>query len=425
MPNGSPLRRLDTTLFLAIAMTVTMLVGTFPEYALGTVVPFTDGEGPLNAHTVGIYTSAMFASAVAVSMLMGRVVDRYPAVPLSVFLFISVSCVMVSLPSLDSNGDFLLFSIVAGGFLALSNPLTNRIIRVHVPLNRRPWVIGWKSVGPQLGAVMAGLVYALGGSNWQETSYGAAIVFIVLAVLFGFGLGRVLGPTRPSDNLPPVAESRPGTLISPVVYWLVPFSFFTGGAISTVGAYVPVFAHDVLAFQPGKAGLAAAVVAVASITGRAIWIGACRWVAATQLLIVACLLAAVSALGLVAAPLAPEWVFWLSLVATGVTAMGMAPLVQVIVIEETHLSRIGHSSALVGMGLYAGFAVQPIFMGEIMQVVGFANSWAVVSVSNLLGVVVLGFYSWNRIERETGPDTGEAAFADERAIPTTESTRQG
>lgn len=400
-------------LFIAIAVTVVMLVGTFPEYALGTVVPFMDRGGPLNAGTVGIYTSIMFLAAGLMSLVMGKLVDTYPPVPLCVLLFVTVGCVMITLPSLSTSAHFMLFSVVGGGFLALSNPLTNRIIRLNVHLQSRPWVVGWKSVGPQLGALVAGLVYALSGTGWREASYGSAMAFFVLAGVFGVGLGYLLKPIVVVPSEPRVGvQPRPGKPENSIVYWLIPFSFFTSGAIATVGAYVPVFAHEILAFEPGRAGVAAAVVALASIFGRAIWIGACRWAPPIRLLMIGSLLASLSTTGLIAAPFVGEWVFWLSLVAIGLTAMGMSPLVQVIVIEASSPTRIGRSSALIGVGMYGGFAFQPVFMAQVMKLVGFANSWAVMGVSNLLGIAVLALYGWSR-NRTPVPPFGDQHVSSE------------
>ncbi len=421
MQNATPSQGISSpTLLIALAVTLTMLVATFPEYALGTVVPFVERDGPLNARTVGIYTSVMFLPAGTISVITGNLVDRYPVIPLNVFLFLAVGCVMIGLPALSTGTHFILFSIVAGGFLALSNPLTNRIIRANVPFQNRPWVVGWKSIGPQLGALVAGLVYAFSGSAWREASYGSALIFFAMAAVFGAFLGRLLTGDATAPAAAATGDATIGLPESSVVYWLVLFSFFSSGAIDTVGAYVPVYAHEILGFSPDAAAMAAVVAAVATIVGRAIWVGACRRFLAIRLLIVASLLASVSSIGLMVAPFVHELVFWFSLTAMGLTALGMAPLVQVIVIEAVDLSRIGRASALIGVGMYGGFAAQPVFMLEIMKIVGFANSWGVLAASNLVGVAVLLLYGRSRAR---GPRASRRAGVVRQAAATKAAKR--
>ncbi|NJC63140.1 MFS transporter [Planosporangium flavigriseum] len=390
-------------MIVTVIATGIMIIACFAEYALGTLGPVLGKEMGISTSFVGILTSVMFASAGVASLPTGWVVDRFSASVLVLIQILLSTVAFAALAFLETSRAFLVVVVITGLIMAMSNPLTNRLVRVHLPAALHVRSVGWKSMGPQMAALLAGIVYGLSahGISWRALTLVIAVGMAAFGVLSFVLIRR---PVMPETDCPSAAAADEPDLpqeTRPIVWWLVPFGFFSGGAIASIGAYIPLYAYQDLRMSFVQASAAGAVIALASIVGRVLWLRFLTYDNGPVLLIKASVSSAVAvALLAVSVGLHPV-VFWTAVVLTGATALVMAPLTQIIVVRNASARHIGVASAWVGIGLYAGFAFQPWLVASLIDTVGLAYSWYAVSASGMIAALIMAAYVTSNAKRRT------------------------
>lgn len=394
------------SLTVGVCVTLLMLLATFAQYVIGTVAVFAgaDTQAVFRAENIAQYTAIMFSAAGFGSVFVGRLVDRTRLQFLAFLLTgLAGSCLLL-VGFVTSATSLVALCAVIGLVLSLANPLTNRIVSGHVLPQHRAGVIGWKSVGPQLGALGAGVIFGAAGSllTWQMTNTVLAAILTFGTGLFVWSLSRVVRAAQPSAGrwsgsqaarVRQDSDLRSSTVTrSAVVWYLAVFSFLTGGAIASVGAFIPLYAKEVHAFDAETAALLGSIAALSSIFGRLVWVNACKSFPSVRVLSLATA-AAVGASGLLMlSPNFGPWFLWTCVALLGGTALGMSPLVHVIIVELVPFHCVGQASGMVGVGMFAGFAAQPLIMGHLIAQLDFTQSWGVVVVSNILGLGIILAY---------------------------------
>jgi MFS family permease len=388
-------RQGSIVLAVAIVATGTMVIATFAEYALGTLGPILQSDADLGPSSIGVLTSVTFLAAGIASLPAGWTADRFPSNVLILLQIVFAALAFVSLAFVRGYSGFMVFSVCVGLVLSLSNPLTNRIIRIYVPEPAQARCIGWKSVGPQMAALAAGVIYGaeLAGISWQALTVALAFTMVL------FGAWAFVCLTRlGSDSVQPEAMRalhlpNPPQVTSRIVWWLVPFGFFSGGGIASIGAYLPLYAHDVIDLPFQAAAAAGSAIALAAIVARFVWIRLLTDTNGPKLLIVASVASAGAAGVLAVSDQFHAAVFWVGALLTGMTALGMAPLSQIILVRNASVQHVGVASAWVGIGLFGGFAFQPWLIARLIDVAGLSSAWFVVSLSSLLAAGVMGLFA--------------------------------
>lgn len=434
-----------TALFIVIISGGIMIWATFGQYALGVLGWAFEEELEVSASMIGILTAIMFGASGVASFFVGMIADRFDIAWLTLLQIVLAAIVFGIFAFVESQAMLIVACILIGAIMALCNPLSNRVVSMYLPQTSHAVVISWKSIGPQLGALFAGV--AFGGI--AEIFYWRHIVIFLVLIMAAFGVycffalrRRALFDPIPAPVSPEAREeleadletdldsgiavndavgahaagnaSAPAVTNStattntqmdeavvaavedrtlPIAWWLIPFAFFSGGAIASIGAYIPLYASQTMGMTLTAAGIAAAVIAGVSILARFLWVALLRVFDYVTVFILAGITATLSTIVLAIAPQFGDVVFWLAIIATGATALGAAPVLQIVLVQSASRKQVGFISAMVGVGLYAGFAFQPLGLAYIIDNVGFDISWYFMAGSALVATFIIIAYA--------------------------------
>lgn len=424
-----------TSLFIVIVSGGIMIWATFGQYALGVLGWAFEEELAVSTSMIGILTAIMFGASGVASFFVGMIADRFDIAWLTLLQIVLAAIVFGIFAFVESQTMLVIACILIGAIMALCNPLSNRVVSMYLPQNAHAVVISWKSIGPQLGALFAGV--AFGGI--AELFYWRHIVIVLVLAMAAFGAycffalrGRALfdpipAPVAPETRAELAAETeltepvdsaaasaapvdevlaasaeteQGGDVVAaiedktmPIAWWLIPFAFFSGGAIASIGAYIPLYASQTMGMTLTAAGIAAAVIAGVSILARFLWVALLRVFDYVMVFVLAGVTATLSTIVLAIAPQFGEVVFWVAIVATGATALGAAPVLQIVLVQSASRKQVGFISAMVGVGLYAGFAFQPLGLAYIIDNVGFDISWYFMAGSALVATLIIIAYA--------------------------------
>lgn len=116
-----------------------------------------------------------------------------------------------------------------GVFMAFGVPLTNRMVALYLPRRAYAVVIGWKSVGPQVAAVLTGVTFGgtAGLLDWRTVVWVWVVLFLVatlascwyLAGRTPYGDGVMADqPGRQAAEPTPAASALPA--VGPWLFWV-------------------------------------------------------------------------------------------------------------------------------------------------------------------------------------------------------------
>ncbi|WP_243635539.1 MFS transporter [Kocuria tytonicola] len=344
----------------------------------------------------------------------------------------------------QSYAVLLVSALIAGVSQSFSNPVTNRIVARNVPLSQRATWMGWKQSGVQVGLLVSGLTFPVIGAaaGWRGAAlFGAALC--VPALLAGWFVVTRLqrraitypattptpplasrpalpGPTTPGASGPesrPAAEARAGAGAGaaassssgklPAAVWLFTVtSFLNAVGTQGVNVYASLFAVRAMGYNVTVAGVLLGVMGVIGIGSRIGWGRVSGRLGRPAPLIQLMSLGGIAGLVLLvlAETTQQHWLMWL-----GVAFHAALPLAANVVINSGIVAavpreRIGVASGLVATGMYLGFALGPVVVGQLVDLTGaFTAGWAAVAGAYVLcfvAAVVLG-----RVQA-AGPRTG-------------------
>lgn len=400
-----------------------MIWATFGQYALGVLGWAFEEELKVSTSMIGILTAIMFGASGVASFFVGMIADRLDVAWLTVMQIVLAAIVFGIFAFVESQLMLVIACILIGAIMAMCNPLSNRVVAMYLPPTAHAVAISWKSIGPQLGALFAGV--AFGGI--AEIFYWRHIVIILVLAMAAFGVWAffalraravfdpIPAPVSPEtrEEIAELAEESDGSDMSavvaeqldeqvvdvvedrtqPIAWWLIPFAFFSGGAIASIGAYIPLYASQTMNMSLTAAGIAAAVIAGVSILARFLWVALMRVFDFVIIFVLAGITATLSTVLLALAPQFGEVVFWIAIIATGATALGAAPVLQIVLVQSSSRKQVGFISAMVGVGLYAGFAFQPLGLAYIIDNIGFDVSWYFMAASAFISMLLIVVYA--------------------------------
>ncbi|PAU92095.1 arabinose ABC transporter permease [Kocuria sp. WN036] len=408
---------------LMLVLTATMAVGPLLTHSLSAMSPLVIADLELTEAQFGLLATTTFFVAAVTAVRTGRWADRLAARTLLVVMFGGAALAMLLSAAAPGYAVLLAAMVLSGLGQVMANPATNRLIRLHVPAGRRASWLGIKQAGVQASQLVAGLTFpALGLLLGWRTAVLVAVGAVLLLLVHGWWtvpdnhpgtpVARPSRTTSPSGTASrsrtasrswaalrswtgrrtrrPEPTRRPraaGAAARPPMPGAVR-AYAAAAALTGLGAqaanvYLPLYAHRELGFDVVAAGATVSVSALVGIASRVLWARVMDRPGADGFVLLAgmALGAAASAVLLVLAPLHPglAWAVWPAAVLHGGAALAVSVVVMSAAMRAVPADRVGASTGVVTMGLYAGFCAGPLVLGGLLQLTGsFAVGWGVV-----------------------------------------------
>ena len=419
-----------------LVLTATMAVGPLLTHSLSAMSPLVIADLELTETQFGLLATTTFFVAALTAVRTGRWADRLSARTLLVVMFGGAALAMLLTAAAPGYAVVLVAMVLSGLGQVMANPATNRLIRLHVPAARRASWLGVKQAGVQASQLVAGLTFpALGLLLGWRTAVLVAVGAVLLLLVHGWwtvpdnqpgapaGLpSRTAPPTTPGSRTPPaprarrtprswtaalrsrprrprprrrVARAAARPPMPGVVRAYAAAAARTGLGAQAANVYLPLYAHRELGLDVVAAGATVSVSALVGIASRVLWARVMDRPRADGFVLLAgmALGAAASAVLLVLAPLHPglAWAVWPAAVLHGGAALAVSVVVMSAAMRAVPADRVGASTGVVTMGLYAGFCAGPLVLGGLLQLTGsFAVGWGVVLVCYLACAVLAG-----------------------------------
>lgn len=369
---------------IIIVVTGMSASGTLGEGVMGVLSPVLEKDIGVPGAMTGQFVAVMFLSGSAFSIPAGQMVDRLSSTKLSLLqLFIS-AVAFGSIAAAQNELWMFVSSAAIGVGMALMGPLANRIVVDYLPHKYRASAIAWRTLGPQIGVVFLGVLFALTSNivYWRFTILSVAGLIAIFAVFTFFALKRHATIDASESSPQSSGGFPPGTkrIANPIVWWLLPYVFFWNGLIGSISAYLIYFAYHEIGLSLSLASLSAAVVATISIVARLFWVRFLTPQNAIPLMLTASAVTVAAALLMVASAALGAFAFWVSAVAFGCFGIGVNPLSQVLLVWNTNPTHVGRVSSWAALVRSAGMAGQPFVMSLIVASFGVAASWYVVAI---------------------------------------------
>ncbi|TDL44481.1 MFS transporter [Kocuria rosea] len=388
---------------LMLVLTATMAVGPLLTHSLSAMSPLVIADLELTEAQFGLLATTTFFVAAVTAVRTGRWADRLAARTLLVVMFGGAALAMLLTAAAPGYAVLLAAMVLSGLGQVMANPATNRLIRLHVPAGRRASWLGIKQAGVQASQLVAGLTFpALGLLLGWRTAVLVAVGAVLLLLVHGWWTvpdnhpgtpaARPSRTTSPSGTTTPFRSRTAGAAARPPMPGAVR-AYAAAAALTGLGAqaanvYLPLYAHRELGLDVVAAGATVSVSALVGIASRVLWARVMDRPGADGFVLLAgmALGAAASAVMLVLAPLHPglAWAVWPAAVLHGGAALAVSVVVMSAAMRAVPADRVGASTGVVTMGLYAGFCAGPLVLGGLLQLTGsFAVGWGVVLVCYL------------------------------------------
>lgn len=386
-----------------LVLTATMAVGPLLTHSLSAMSPLVIADLELTEAQFGLLATTTFFVAAVTAVRTGRWADRLAARTLLVVMFGGAALAMLLTAAAPGYAVLLAAMVLSGLGQVMANPATNRLIRLHVPAGRRAGWLGIKQAGVQASQLVAGLTFpALGLLLGWRTAVLVAVGAVLLLLVHGWWTvpdnhpgtpaARPSRTTSPSGTTTPFRSRAAGAAARPPMPGAVR-AYAAAAALTGLGAqaanvYLPLYAHRELGLDVVAARATVSVSALVGIASRVLWARVMDRPGADGFVLLAgmALGAAVSAVLLVLAPLHPglAWAVWPAAVLHGGAALAVSVVVMSAAMRAVPADRVGASTGVVTMGLYAGFCAGPLVLGGLLQLTGsFAVGWGVVLVCYL------------------------------------------
>ncbi|MCC5781955.1 arabinose ABC transporter permease [Kocuria sp. CCUG 69068] len=388
---------------LMLVLTATMAVGPLLTHSLSAMSPLVIADLELTEAQFGLLATTTFFVAAVTAVRTGRWADRLAARTLLVVMFGGAALAMLLTAAAPGYAVLLAAMVLSGLGQVMANPATNRLIRLHVPAGRRASWLGIKQAGVQASQLVAGLTFpALGLLLGWRTAVLVAVGAVLLLLVHGWWtvpdnhpgtpVARPSRTTSPSGTTTPFRSRAAGAAARPPMPGAVR-AYAAAAALTGLGAqaanvYLPLYAHRELGLDVVAAGATVSVSALVGIASRVLWARVMDRPGTDGFVLLAgmALGAAASAVLLILAPLHPglAWAVWPAAVLHGGAALAVSVVVMSAAMRAVPADRVGASTGVVTMGLYAGFCAGPLALGGLLQLTGsFAVGWGVVLVCYL------------------------------------------
>lgn len=341
----------------------------------------------------GLFAVVLFLITAVLSIPLGKLSDR---VPFRAGLFTVYVAVFLGL-LFAATAQSLLMLLVAAGFggagLALVGPMTNRMVGVLGRPSRRGALIATKQSGVQLGQVAASITCSVFVAVFTWRAGLGALAFIALALLVPtlIWMRSANGGDAPQTWTGSSQIVIP-TLRSPVlmVSVLSSYSLLSGVVYQSVIFGLPVFAHEWFGLPVDLSGLTLIVLSVLGFLSRLSlgpMMDRARRVRGALVVVAFVALAGIGLL-LISTVADLPWALWGGAAVYGLASTAATVICSIAIIRYFPLAEVGSVTGIVMFSTFVGFAIGPIMFASIVDVLGHAASWLVLTVLTAITCVV-------------------------------------
>jgi predicted MFS family arabinose efflux permease len=379
-------RRLAFGLILALAMGS----GTYLGYVFGVLGPELRAEFDLSRAQLGLLTTCFFLVGGPLSLLAGRATDRFGARRVMIVALACASLAILAVSTAPIYAVLLLAAAAAGIPLASGNPVTNKLIAVHVQPGRRGLLMGGKQAGVQVGAFLTGALLAplAVAFGWR-----AALGWSALIPAAGILLAMALVPRDPPSAAEPPAERAP---LPHSIRWLAAYAFLMGTGVAAINAYLPLYLVERAGASQEAAGSVVATIGFVGIGSRIAWGWASERMHGFHVPLILLSSGAVLALLLVTlVEAAGLWLAWPAAALFGASAVTWNAVGMLAVITSAGTRHAGRASGVVTAGFYVGFVASPVLFGSLVdRMSGYTLPWLLVAA--VFAATTLVIAAWQR-----------------------------
>jgi len=369
-----------------------MGTGTFAGYAFGVLGPNLVEEFGISRSQLGLLTTVFFLVGGPLSLVAGPATDRFGPRRVMLIAFAIAAVTLVGMALAPAYPAMLVAAGLAGLALATGNPVTNKLVAVHLSPGSRGLVMGGKQAGVQVGAFLAGALLAplAAGVGWRP-ALGWAAVVPVIALL----VALVVVP-RDVASVPAAGEDEAPRGLPSGVRWLAVYAFLMGSGVAAVNAYLPLYLVERAEASQELAGAVVATIGLVGIVSRLAWGWASERMPTFSLPLLMLGAGAVVAIGLI---LAIErvglWMAWPAAILFGATAVTWNAVGNLAVITESGSGLAGRASGILTFGFYLGFVASPVLFGLLVDTTGsYTLAWSLVGLG--FAATVLVILGWRR-----------------------------
>jgi predicted MFS family arabinose efflux permease len=378
----------------AAALGLTLLVGIFPQFAIGALGPQLRVDLGLDAADLGIVFAGFLGLGVLCSPLAGPLVDRIGGRRACVGLLVVSGLALVGASFASSRAGLIAAMLPAGLAMAFANPGTNRWASSAPSARTQATLVGVAQAGVQAGALLAGGLAAasVAGLDWRGAMRAGAALAVVGALLAwrapGDHVPRGLRGTSAAAGTADGASGREALAHRRELRVLATYALLMGGGTAVVFAYLPTYAVDV-----GRLSVAAAGATTMVFGGTAL---VCRLGLGVVIrrpdqvgprLLVGMAVGSAVAVGLITAgALAPGWI-WVGTVVFGATGTTWPAVAFLAVVRASPPGGAGRVTGWVTAAFYLGLWATPPLAGRLIAGAGYGWLWAGAAACYLLATV--------------------------------------
>ena len=396
-PPPSPSR--SRTLVFSATLATAVGLGTFPTFAFGVLAPLLRDEFGLSRSELGLLTTAIFIVGAPASLAAGRIIDRTPGRTLGMWIFLSFSAAILGIALAPTYPWLLVASALAGIALALGNPGTNKLVAVHIPPGKRGVVMGLKQSGVQISALLAGVILPRAAHLW-----GWRVAIALAIVPACLGIVGIL--SFPRDE--PRAGSHAGDPTGAggrALRSLAMYAFLMGAAMTSLIAYLPLYAEERIGLTVAQGGTLAATIGLTGVAARIFWGWRSERVShmSTPLALMSAG-AVLATIAILSAPGAGRWILWPAAVVIGATGAAWMAVGMLAIVTEVQGERMGRASGVVIFWFFSGQMSSPLLFGYVVDSAdSYVPGWIGVAVAfGLAGLIASRWRASIRRERAAG-----------------------
>lgn len=372
-----------------IISVLTVMVNSLPVFMVGSLGSFIRADLDIDTGRLGISVAATFAASSMLAMHGGRLGERLGAFWTLRIAMGALGVVTVAIPLLGTTSWVTFFGLMVllGITMTAVQPAANIAIFEHVPADRQGLGFGVKQSAPRLATLLAGLaVPALGLTiGWRWAFVLTGIAALLIAVWLPAGRWN----ERPQAAATRFRRGRGEGLLRGDLLVLAFGLTFAGAAATTMGIFL-VDTAVAAGIRPGAAGILLAVGSAVSIVAR-LGVGTVvdRGLVRPFPLMVGLILCGALAGALFAYGGSPSVVVLATLIGFA-GGWGWNGLI-VYVVVRLHPRSPGEASGLSQAAISLGGVIGPASFGLVTTAFSLREAWALMTLSSLIGAVLVGF----------------------------------